>query len=141
MEKTRQPTETIFGDYHDQYSPNQSESHDRNGGRCQSVRPVVRRSQMANASLATVAAPDGGSRSEFAPQGEAAWDDELDVGKSASHSSRSHATGIVLQPARSRNGGDRAILHVRREYNETNPICIQRVHTAERIRTRLLVLP
>src|SRR5260370_33872753 len=98
MEKTRQPTETIFGDCHDKYSTNQSESHDRNSGRCQSVRSVVRRSQMANASLATVAAPDGGSRAEFAPQGEAAWDDELDVGKSACHSSGGHATWICRQP-------------------------------------------
>src|SRR5260221_13896875 len=95
MEKTRQPTETIFGDCHDKYSTNQSESHDRKGGRCPSVRSVVWRSQMANASLATVAAPDGGSRSEFPTQGEAAWDGELDVGKSARHSSGSYATGIV----------------------------------------------
>src|ERR1700687_1425051 len=115
MEKTRQPTETIFGDFHDKYSTNQSESHDRNGGRCQSVRSVVWRSQMANASLATVAATDGGSGTEFAPQGEAAWDDELNVGKSARHSSGSHATGIVLEPARSSNGGDRAILYARRD--------------------------
>src|SRR5271157_6071526 len=95
---------------------------------------------MASASLATVAAPVSGSHTEFALQGEAAWDDELDVGKSARHSSGSHATGIVRQPARSRNGGDRAILF-RREQNQTNPICIQRMHTAERVRTRLTGLP
>ena len=42
-----------------------------------------------------LAAPVSRSRIEFAAQGEAAWDDELHVGKSARHSSRSHATGIV----------------------------------------------
>src|SRR5208337_1846735 len=96
---TRQPTETIFGDYHDKHIANQSESHDRNSGRCESVRPVDRRSQMANASLAAVAAPVRGSRSEFAPQGKAAWDAELDVGEPARHSAGSHATGIVRKPA------------------------------------------
>ena len=48
---------------------------------------------------------------EFALQGEAAWTDELNVGKSARHSSGSHATGIVRQPARSGYGGDRTILY------------------------------
>ena len=52
-------------------------------------------SQMAIASLATVGAPVSGSSTEFAAQGEAARDDELDVGKSARYSSGSHATGIV----------------------------------------------
>jgi hypothetical protein len=86
-------------------------------------------------------APASGSRAEFAPQGEVAWDDELDVGKSARHSSGSYATGIVRQPARRGDGSDRAILHVRREQNETNPICLQRMHTAERVRPRLPGLP
>src|SRR5208283_209405 len=104
----------LFGDYYDKYTTNQSESHDRNGGRCESVRPVVRRSSMASGSLATVGAPVSRSRTEFALQGEAAWDDELDVGKSARHSSGSHATGIVRQSAGSSNGGGRAILFRRK---------------------------
>jgi len=54
---------------------------------------------MAIASLATVGAPVGGSRTELSLQGEVAWNDELDVRKSARHSSGSHATGIVRQPA------------------------------------------
>src|SRR5579862_150561 len=112
---TRQPTETIFGDCHDKNITNQSESHDRDGGRCESVRPVFRRSQMANASLATVDAPDGGSRAEFSSQGEATWDDELDVGKFAGHNVGSDTTGVVREPAGSGNGGDRAILRFRHE--------------------------
>ena len=43
METTRQPTETISETYHDKYITNQSPSHDRNGGRRESVRSVVRR--------------------------------------------------------------------------------------------------
>src|SRR5271166_6611849 len=110
MEITSQPTEPYRRLPHDKYTTNQSQSHDRNGGRCESVRCFVQRSQMANASLATVAAPVGGRGTEFALQGDAAWDDKLDVGESARHSSGSHATGLVRQPARGGNGGDRAIL-------------------------------
>ena len=80
--------EMISGDDHDKYIAHQSESHDRNGGRCESVRPVVRRTSDGNRNVATVWCSCCGSRTEFAFQGEAAWNDELNVGKSARHSSR-----------------------------------------------------
>lgn len=51
---------STFGDYHDKFITHQSQGHDRNGGRCESVRPVNRRNQMAIASLATISCRNQG---------------------------------------------------------------------------------
>src|ERR1700720_4369203 len=92
---------------------------------------------MADTSVATVGAPRSGSGAEFASQGEDSWDDEFDVGKSAGYSSGSIATGIVRQPAGSGSSGDLAILRIRQEQNESNTVCIQRMHLDERNRAGL----
>src|SRR5450755_259156 len=113
METTKLTAETIFGDPYDKSNANQSQSDDRNGGRSEPLRPVVRRNRMASASLATVASPLSRSRAELPLQGEAAWNDELDVGKSARHSSGSYATGIVRKPAGGNHRSHRSVLHVR----------------------------